>query len=86
MAVYYYMVQERAPFTVGCFGPVSSLAECKALYPTCDDGEITITTREGTRKYDPDCPCSEVTARCYCIQLNMNVMNVNQDVEHEIVL
>jgi hypothetical protein len=76
LAVYYYMVQDRAPFTVGCFGPVSSLAACKALYPTCGDGEITITTREGTRKYDPDCPCSEVTARCNCIQLNMNFMNV----------
>ena len=73
VAVYYYMVQDRAPFTVGCFGPVSSVAACKALYPTCSDGgEIEITTREGTRKYDPDCPCSEVTARCNCIQLNMN--------------
>jgi hypothetical protein len=63
LAVYYYMVQDRAPFTVGCFGPVSSVAACKELYPTCSDGgEIEITTREGTRKYDPDCPCYDVSS------------------------
>jgi hypothetical protein len=63
LAVYYYMVQDRAPFTVGCFGPVTSVAACKALYPTCSDGgEIEITTREGIRKYDPDCPCYDVSS------------------------
>eukprot|EP00854_Cymbomonas_tetramitiformis_P007695 gene7695-9157_t len=45
--VYYYMVQERAPFTVGCFGPVSSIAECRALYSDCGNGdEITVTTAD----------------------------------------
>ena len=59
--VYYYMVQDTAPFTVGCFGPVSSVQECKALYPNdCDNGEtITVTTAEGSRSYDPECPCWE---------------------------
>ena len=59
--VYYYMAQETAPFTVGCFGPVSSVQECKALYPNdCDNGDtITVTTAEGSRSYDPDCPCWE---------------------------
>ena len=93
VAVYYYMVQYRVPFTVGCFGPVSSFTTCKVLYPTCSDGgEIGITTREVTHKYDPDCPCYNVsslpsggmmttttsqkmTARCNCIQLNMNFIS-----------
>ena len=56
--VYYYMVQDVAPFTVGCFGPVASVDECRALYDTCGDGDETlVTTRDGTRRYDPDCPC-----------------------------
>jgi hypothetical protein len=56
--VYYYMVQDFAPFTVGCFGPVASVDECRALYPTCNDGdEILIKTADGTRWYDRDCPC-----------------------------
>lgn len=56
--VYYYVVQDVAPFTVGCFGPVSSVDECRALYSSCGDGdEMTITTASGTMQYDPDCPC-----------------------------
>ena len=56
--VYYYMVQDRPPFTLGCFGPVNSINECRALYPTCGDGDnLSIATAEGNRIYDPDCPC-----------------------------
>ena len=56
--VYYYMVQDFAPFTVGCFGPVKSVDDCRALYPTCNDGdEILLKTADGTRWYDRDCPC-----------------------------
>ena len=56
--VYYYVLQDVAPFTVGCFGPVGSLEECRALYSTCDDGdEVDVTTQAGTKRYDPDCPC-----------------------------
>ena len=33
--VYHYHVQDQAPFTIGCLGPVTSLAQAKALYPSC---------------------------------------------------
>lgn len=38
-AVYYYMVQDQPPFTVGCFGPVSSVEDCRKLYSSCGDGD-----------------------------------------------
>ena len=47
--VYHYHTQSSAPFTLGCFGPVKSLAECKSLYPsTCGSGFTTFTTTKGT--------------------------------------
>lgn len=53
-------MQDKPPFTVGCWGPVSSIAECRALYSTCGDGDtMSVTTSDGTRDYDPDCPCFE---------------------------
>lgn len=61
--VYYYVVQAFAPFTIGCFGPPKStspagqLAECKALYSTCDGVTTTFTTAYGSGQYDLDCPC-----------------------------
>jgi len=56
--VYYYVIQDIAPFTIGCFGPVASVQECRDLYTTCGDGdELLITTADGTISYDPDCPC-----------------------------
>ena len=56
--VYHYMAQDKPPFTLGCYGPVSSLDECRKLYATCGDGDtMTVTTAEGSRDYDPDCPC-----------------------------
>lgn len=57
--VYYYVVQDQPPFTVGCFGPVNSLEECKALYATCGDDATEITTAAGSQLYDLDCPCYE---------------------------
>ena len=55
---YHYHTTTSAPFTVGCFGPVSSLDECRALFPdTCGDGEVSITTANGTIQYDLFCPC-----------------------------
>jgi hypothetical protein len=69
IAVYHYQVQDRAPFTFGCFGPILddssgnqklvSLEECRALYDECGNGDvITITTNEkGTFEYDLFCPC-----------------------------
>ena len=56
--VYYYVIQSSAPFTTGCFGPVSSVEECRSLYSSdCDGVTETITTNYGTGKYDLFCPC-----------------------------
>jgi len=65
-SVYYYVVQDTAPFSVGCFGPVDSVEECRALYDTCGDGdEITIKTSNGNVNYDPFCPCFENGTNVY---------------------
>uniref|UniRef100_A0A7S2RQQ2 YHYH domain-containing protein n=1 Tax=Mucochytrium quahogii TaxID=96639 RepID=A0A7S2RQQ2_9STRA len=59
--VYYYMVQDNPPFTIGCFGP-ATLEECRALYDTCGDGDdVTVTTASGNIAYDLDCPCYNTT-------------------------
>jgi len=67
--VYHYHVQDVAPFTFGCYGPILddesgkqklvALAECRDLYDSCGDGDSeSITTNEkGTFQYDPFCPC-----------------------------
>ena len=56
--VYYYSVTAKSPFTMGCYGPVDTVAECRALYSTCGDGQTeTVTTDYGTGEYDLDCPC-----------------------------
>jgi hypothetical protein len=66
--VYHYHVQEKAPFTIGCFGPMANddgdqtlvtLAACRAAYPDdCGDGDaVDLTSTEGTVSYDPWCPC-----------------------------
>lgn len=59
--VYHYHTQTVAPFTVGCFGPVSSLAQCKGLYGTCSSGTTTLSGLNGSAtcsyEYDTDCPC-----------------------------
>eukprot|EP00462_Mataza_sp_D1_P023032 CAMPEP_0175143604 /NCGR_PEP_ID=MMETSP0087-20121206/13554_1 /TAXON_ID=136419 /ORGANISM="Unknown Unknown, Strain D1" /LENGTH=206 /DNA_ID=CAMNT_0016427751 /DNA_START=102 /DNA_END=719 /DNA_ORIENTATION=+ len=57
LAVYYYPVKAYPPFTLGCFGPVASLSACRALYPSCDNQTVELTTMYGKGKYDPDCPC-----------------------------
>ena len=56
-SVYYYVVSNRAPFALGCFGPVTTEAECRALYPECDGVAQSFTTAHGTDDYDLDCPC-----------------------------
>ena len=62
--VYHYHVQDKAPFTFGCYGPnsdgsVVTLAQCKALYSDCDQASstISITTSFGTFDYNLWCPC-----------------------------
>ena len=56
-SVYYYVVSNRAPFALGCFGPITTEAECRALYPECDGVGHSFTTAYGTDDYDLDCPC-----------------------------
>ena len=67
--VYHYHVQDSAPFTFGCFGPILddasgnqkliTLAECRALYPKCSDEDniVELTTSGGTFEYNRWCPC-----------------------------
>ena len=63
--VYHHHVQDRAPFTFGCFGPSASgelvtLAECRSYYSACGDPAhiITVTTAaKGTFSYNKWCPC-----------------------------
>ena len=52
--VYHYHVQDKAPFTFGCFGPdvdsdgnaaLVSLAKCRSLYSGCGDGDVSTITR-----------------------------------------
>ena len=50
--------QSVAPFTAACFGPVTTMAQCMALYPTCGTGFYTINVTGGAFiDYDLDCPC-----------------------------
>ena len=56
-SVYYYVVSNRAPFALGCFGPITTEAECRALYTECDGVAQSLTTAHGTDNYDLDCPC-----------------------------
>eukprot|EP00935_MAST-01C_sp_MAST-1C-sp1_P000042 g42.t1 len=66
--VYHYHVQDSAPFTIGCFGPMAdsngdqtlvTLAACRAAYPDdCGNGDTkTYTSTAGALQYDPWCPC-----------------------------
>lgn len=55
--VYHYHTSEDAPYTLGCYGPVTSLEQCMALYPTCNTGFSDICTSKGAIHYDTDCPC-----------------------------
>jgi hypothetical protein len=65
--VYHHHVQDKSPFTVGCYGPSASgkevtLDECRSYYSTCGDSDITtITTTKGTFLYDRWCPCYNST-------------------------
>jgi len=59
--VYYYPITSAPPFSLGCYGPVTTMEECKALYPsTCGDDAATVeevTTEYGSGLYTLDCPC-----------------------------
>jgi hypothetical protein len=60
--VYHYHVQDRAPYTVGCYGPTAdgklvSVAACRGLYTECSASASTLATATGTRSYVRFCPC-----------------------------
>jgi hypothetical protein len=56
-SVYHYHATDTAPFTIGCFGPVATVAACKALYPsTCGSGFSNFTVSGGYYYYDTYCP------------------------------
>jgi hypothetical protein len=58
--VYYYPIKAAAPFSLGCYGPVTTQAACFALYPTtCGSAATveTVTTVYGSGPYARDCPC-----------------------------
>jgi len=54
--VYYYVMQESAPFTLACFGP-GTVEQCRTLYPGCSASSTTLTTAFGSGSYKLDCPC-----------------------------
>ena len=59
--VYYYVITNKAPFALGCFGKkdhFTTVDECRALYPdSCGNTTVTFTTAHGSGEYDLDCPC-----------------------------
>eukprot|EP00475_Leptophrys_vorax_P000157 TRINITY_DN10092_c0_g1_i1.p1 TRINITY_DN10092_c0_g1~~TRINITY_DN10092_c0_g1_i1.p1 ORF type:complete len:380 (-),score=69.68 TRINITY_DN10092_c0_g1_i1:42-1181(-) len=63
--VYHYHITDAAPFTLGCFGPVSSLSACKSLYSTCGTGYSCFNTTSGPINYDTDCPCFQQNGTTY---------------------
>eukprot|EP00931_Biecheleriopsis_adriatica_P017594 TRINITY_DN12563_c0_g1_i11.p1 TRINITY_DN12563_c0_g1~~TRINITY_DN12563_c0_g1_i11.p1 ORF type:complete len:411 (+),score=52.10 TRINITY_DN12563_c0_g1_i11:71-1303(+) len=69
--IYHYHVQDKPPFTIGCFGPAKTndgdfklvtLAECRNAYSGCGDGDTkTVETKSGSMQYDLWCPCYDAT-------------------------
>lgn len=60
--VYHCHVQDRPPFTVGCYGPnddgsLVTVTQCRSFYPGCDAEFVNISTSAGIEPYDKWCPC-----------------------------
>jgi len=57
--VYHYHFTSEQPFTIGCYGPVISIDECKKMYSTCNDGFVNVPASKegGNLIYDLFCPC-----------------------------
>ena len=51
-----HALDAAGPTTISCFGPVSTVAQAKALYSTCSTGYQTLCTSLGEITYDLDCP------------------------------
>ena len=86
-AAQHYHTTSWAPYTVGCFGPVESVDECKSLYQgdevetegldvgKCGTGIYPIYTPESPEGYcyDADCPCFEKSRDRYGRNSNLTV-------------
>jgi hypothetical protein len=74
--VYHYHVQDKPPFTFGCYGPnadgsMVTLAQCREFHDECGNGdtidlEVSVNDVMGyadgqTIQYDPWCPCYDAT-------------------------
>ena len=64
--VYHYHVQDKPPFTFGCYGPNEdktpvTVKQCRALYPSCASTPVNTTYRadgvDTAREYRLYCPC-----------------------------
>ncbi len=58
--VYHYHTTSNAPYTVGCYGPVSGMRECLRLYPWCSDDAYKETLFQADGKaftFKKWCPC-----------------------------
>ena len=61
-SVYHYHAQTKPPYLLGCYGPVNTVAECKALYAegaqgSCDVVESVALSAAYSVDYDLWCPC-----------------------------
>eukprot|EP00039_Didymoeca_costata_P022706 m.347212 g.347212 ORF g.347212 m.347212 type:complete len:326 (+) comp31794_c0_seq1:89-1066(+) len=60
--VYHYHVQDKPPFTFGCYGPnddgsLVTVSQCRDFYDGCDGDLVTVETPDGKIDYDLWCPC-----------------------------
>lgn len=57
--VYHYHTSLASPYTLGCYGPVTTIDKCKSLYSsTCNTGfESVSLSSTCSIAYDTDCPC-----------------------------
>jgi len=57
--VYHYHAQSKAPYVPACYGPVSNITACKALFSDCGTSGTseTFCTTLGSITYHYDCPC-----------------------------
>lgn len=55
---YHYHFTRETPFTLGCYGPVQSLTQCKGLYKECSSEFVVVPDGSGgSEVYAKFCPC-----------------------------
>lgn len=90
--VYHYHVTSWAPYTLGCFGPVSSQDQCKALYNDTSSAQTGACAVNGGDLhfirtpeepdgycYDTDCPCFDGRMSRYGRNSDEDVANCQND-------